>query len=107
MVAASALHYSYADKDKNHGVRFYMLAVFNVANASLSMKTASSANVWPLGEGAAKPGIEWPEGTQSALAGNGSLFGYGVKCFIPLGASIPLAPFSKGEQSLSLIQYIK
>ncbi len=26
-------------------------------------KNDRSTSVWPLGEGAAKPGIEWPEGT--------------------------------------------
>ena len=46
--------------------------------------------MWPLGEGAAKPGIEWPEGAQSALANHGSLFHKPTKYFIPLGASIPL-----------------
>ena len=47
-------------------------------------------SVSPLGEGAAKPGIEWPEGAQSALANHGSLFHKPTKYFIPLGASIPL-----------------
>ena len=42
-------------------------------------KNGIRTSVWPLGEGAAKPGIEWPEGTQFALAGNSSLFGYRAK----------------------------
>ena len=53
-------------------------------------KNGSITSVWPLGEGAAKPGIEWPEGPQSALADYGSLFHKPTSYFIPLGASIPL-----------------
>ena len=60
-------------------------------------------SVLPLGEGAAKPGIEWPEGTQSALANYGSLFHKPTKCFIPLGVSIPLVfPLLQGETLLTV-----
>ena len=64
-------------------------------------------SVLPLGEGAAKPGIEWPEGTQSALANYGSLFHKPTKCFIPLGVSIPLVfPLLQGERYLPFIQQL-
>ena len=57
-------------------------------------------SVWPLGEGAAKPGIEWPEGTQSALANDSSLFDCPTGNFIPLEASIPLVfPLLQGGTS--------
>ena len=65
--------------------------------------SGSTTDVWPFGEGAAKPGIEWPEGTHSALAYDGALFRSRTKYFITLGASIPLVfPFSKGGRDLPL-----
>ena len=36
-------------------------------------KNGILTSMWPLGEGAAKPGIEWPEGTQPTLADHNSL----------------------------------
>ena len=71
-------------------------------------KNGSITSVWPLGEGAAKLGIEWPEGPQSALADHGSLFRKPTSYFIPLGASIPLCipPSPRGGRDLPLIQQL-
>ena len=65
-------------------------------------KIGNITSVWPLGEGAAKPGIEWPKGTQLTLANHGSLFHKLTKCFIPLGVSIPLVfPLLQGGTRLT------
>ena len=65
-------------------------------------KIGNITSVLPLGEGAAKPGIEWPVGTQSALANHGSLFHKPTKCFISLGLSIPLVfPLLQGGTRLT------
>ena len=65
-------------------------------------KNGIRTSALPLGEGAAKPGIEWPEGTQSALADYNSLLGWRAECFIPLGVSIPLVfPLLQGGTQLT------
>ena len=67
-------------------------------------KIGNITSVWPLGEGAAKPGIEWPKGTQLTLANHGSLFHKLTKCFILLGGVYPpcIPPSPRGNATYRL-----